>query len=404
MRLLLVEDKDSFRRLLVQALQGSTWEVRAVGDPLEALDLLQRDPFDVLVTDLRLPSLSGLELLKRARRLRPALRVLLMSAFGEPRDIVEAVRWGADDFLPKPFDLDHFLAVLERLGALVEAPPPDPREPWVAQSPALRELEEGLSRAATLDLPVLFTGEPGSGRSRAARRLHTLRHPHAPFLPLGAEALGPEGPEPRTLALLQGGSLHISDLEALPPTHIPGLLRALEQGGIHWMAGVRDPASLPERLRERLGVLTFPVPPLARRREDIIPLFRALLAFRARQLGRPVPLVDRAVEVALLGRAWPGQVRELAWCLDQALQATQGMRLAALPLAESPSLVLPCPGTGSLAARLEAVRLGAEAEILGRTLRDQGFDLPATAQALGLTPRALAQRLREHRIPIEDEA
>ena len=135
MDLLLVEDKDSFRRLLTQALEGSVWTVRAVADPQEALRILESQPFEVLVTDLRLPGMSGLELIRRAKRLHPGLRVVLMSAFGEPKDIVEAMRLGADDFLPKPFDLDAFTAVLERLRALVGAPPPDPAEPWIAHSP-----------------------------------------------------------------------------------------------------------------------------------------------------------------------------------------------------------------------------------------------------------------------------
>ena len=136
MDLLLVEDKDSFRRLLTQALEGSAWSVRAVADPRGALQALEAGPFHVMVTDLRLPGMSGLELIRRARQLQPGLRVVLMSAFGEPRDIVEAMRLGADDFLPKPFDLDAFLALLDRLRALVGAPPPDPAEPWVAHSPA----------------------------------------------------------------------------------------------------------------------------------------------------------------------------------------------------------------------------------------------------------------------------
>ena len=197
MRLLLVEDKDSFRRLLVQALAppqdrsdapldalaaaaSGAWEVTAVGDPASALQALDAAPYGILVTDLRLPGMSGLELLKAAKRRHPALRAVLMSAFGEPRDIVEAMRWGADDFLPKPFDLDRFAAVLERLRALAEAPPPDPREPWVVHSPAMRALDQALAKAADTAFPVLFHGEPGAGKARAARRLHVLRHPRRP--------------------------------------------------------------------------------------------------------------------------------------------------------------------------------------------------------------------------------
>ena len=183
MRLILVEDKDSFRKLLVQALKGSPWNLKVTGDPLEALSWIEGDGAEVLVTDLRLPGISGLELIRCAKRAQPGLRVVLMSAFGEPKDIVEAMRLGAEDFLPKPFDMDIFLALMDRLRALVGAPPPDPREPWVALSPAMRALDSSLRAAADSDAPALFTGPRGAGKARAARRLHALRQPRGNTAP-----------------------------------------------------------------------------------------------------------------------------------------------------------------------------------------------------------------------------
>ena len=125
MDLLLVEDKDSFRNLLADALKDSVWQVTAVADPEEALKVLGAQSIDVLITDLRLPHFSGLDLIRQAKRKFPGLRAVLMSAYGEPKDIVEAMRLGADDFLPKPFHLETFLALLDHLRILVGAPPPD---------------------------------------------------------------------------------------------------------------------------------------------------------------------------------------------------------------------------------------------------------------------------------------
>ncbi len=332
MRLLLVEDKDSFRRLLVQAL-GDAWEVTAVGDPAAALAALAAAPFEILVTDLRLPGMSGLELLKAAKRRHPALRAVLMSAFGEPRDIVEAMRWGADDFLPKPFDLDQFEAVLERTRALAEAPPPDPREPWIVHSPAMRELDLGLAKAADTGFAVLFQGEPGTGKGRAARRLHALRHPQAPYLCLSAPSLPADGPEPR-LARLQGGSVYVPELEELAPGGWGALVRAMDSElgrGIHWLGSCREQNALPEPLRERMGVIVFSLPPLRERREDILPMFRAFLDARARQDGRPVPMLERGVEKQLLQSDWPGNLGQLAWAVGHAWRATTGPVLAPLP-------------------------------------------------------------------------
>ncbi len=409
MRLLIVEDKDSFRRLLVQALADSPWEVVAVGNPAEAFETLQQGSFEAMVTDLRLPEFSGLELLKRAKRIQPGLRVVLMSAFGEPKDIVEAMRSGADDFLAKPFDLDLFHDVLERIRALVGAPPPDPREPWIAQSLVFRELEGNLAKAAESDANVLFIGERGVGKARAARRLHSLRHAGAPFLSLSASSIEPEGIGPLRLELIRGGSLFLADLETLPPGSEAGLLRAMETSVglcIHWMASARDLDSLSAPLRDRLGVLCFSLPPLRERREDILPLFRLFLETGARSEGRPVPFVDRVAERDLAKRDWRGNARELAWCVSQAFRTQEGAVLGPLPhvapgIQEAP-LCLPWPAPDTLETMQAQVENAAEEQLLRRALQRGGHDLGQTAASLGISIRTLAQRLREHQISLED--
>ena len=406
MDLLLVEDKDSFRRLLTQALAGSVWAVQAVADPQEALRALEARPFQVLVTDLRLPGMSGLELIRRARHLHPGLRVVLMSAFGEPRDIVEAMRLGADDFLPKPFDLEAFLALLDRLRALVGAPPPDPAEPWVAHSPAMQVLEAALRRAAATDLPVLFRGERGSGRERCARRLHTLRRPAAPYLSLPAATLGPDGPDPRMLQLLEGGSLYLGGLEHLSAGAVAPLARAMDaSSGLAWMGGVDAEAGLAPAVAQRLGTLELRVPPLRERREDLLALARLMMERAGRREGRAVPWMERSAERQLLDHAWPGNVRELEMLVGRTLLFAEGHAIRAFPdlgRGEGAPLCLPWPEGAPLEAMLKAVARSAEAPLLGRALSEGGGDLARVAESLGLSPRTLAQRLRDHGIPLED--
>ena len=402
MRLLLVEDKESFRRLLVQALAGSPWEVLAVGDPREALEALARSPFEVLVTDLRLPGFSGIELLRRAKRMHPGIRIVLMSAFGEPKDIVEAMRCGADEFLPKPFDLDHFHAVLEHLLAMVEAPPPDPREPWIAHSPAMKDLDRALVKAADSRAPALFLGEKGVGKLRAARRLHAIGNPQGPFMSTSAAGL----PDARHLRLLAHGSVCLTDLEGLPAGRIQALAETLErEQDIRWMGSARSLQEVPEALQWKLGVLCFHLPPLRDRKEDVLPLFRSFLEAAARQDGRPCPLVERAVERDLLQRAWPGNIRELAWCVSQALRATHGAILAPLPVpggAPEATLCIPLPEPAPLEVMLSELARAAEPALLRRALASCGRDPAAAAASLGLTPRAFAQRLRDCRIPLDE--
>ena len=407
MDLLLVEDKDSFRRLLTQALEGSAWSVRAVADPQEALRALEAAPSHVLVTDLRLPGMSGLELIRRARQLHPTLRVVLMSAFGEPRDIVEAMRLGAEDFLPKPFDLDVFLALLDRLRALVGAPPPDPAEPWIAHSAPMQALDQALRRAAGTGLPVLFVGERGAGKGRSARRLHTLRHPGSPYLSLDTATLGPEGPDPGILQLVQGGSLYLAGLEHLAPEAAAPLARTIDKvgSGFHWMAGLDAGARLAPELAQRLGSLELRVPPLRERREDLLALAKAILERHARLEGRPAPWLERSAERQLLDHAWPGNVRELEALLGRTLGLLDGPVIRAFPdlaLGCSELLSLPWPERGPLDAMVRAASRSAEAQLLRRALAQADGDLPRAAELLGLTLRSLAQRLRDQGIPLED--
>lgn len=409
MDLLLVEDKDSFRRLLTQALAGSVWTVQAVADPKAALAALETAPFQVLVTDLRLPGMSGLELIRRARRLQPGLRVVLMSAFGEPKDIVEAMRLGADDFLPKPFDLDAFLALLDRLRALVGAPPPDPAEPWVIHSPVMQQLDSRLRQAADTTLPVLFRGERGSGRERCARRLHTLRHASAPYLSLAAATLGPEGPDPGVLQLVEGGTLFLAGLEHLSAPAAAALARAMEAGpGLHlsWLGGVDPESQLAPEVAQRLGALELRLPPLRERREDILPLARLLLERAARRDGRPVPWLERAAEKQLLDYAWPGHVRELEVLVGRTLLGAEGHAIRSFPdlgLGLAAPLSVPWPPAGSLEGMLKTALHALEAQVLRRALAEAGGDLPRAAAALEVTARTLGQRLRDHAIPLEDD-
>ncbi|MBI3130576.1 MAG: sigma-54-dependent Fis family transcriptional regulator [Acidobacteria bacterium] len=402
MRLLLVEDKDSFRRLLEQALVGSPFEVVALGDPLEALRALEAGPFDLLATDLRLPGLTGLELIHRAKRLQPGLRVVLMSAFAEARDIVEAMQAGADDFLPKPFELGAFLALLDRLRALASAPPPSPQEPWVAASPALKELDAALRKASEATVPVLFLGPRGAGKGRAARRLHVLRHPKAPYLSLASEALGPEGVPDSQRRLVAGGSLFLQGLDLAGVEAGEAIIRQMEEPGLRWMAGaIGAPGA---RLRERFGVLELRVPGLRERREDILPLFRLCLERACQREGRLSPQLDRASERELLEHPWPGNLRELEALALRTARFHRGPVIRGfrdLGLAEQDPLILGWPGEGSLETMEKEILRQAEERLLRRALERSGGDLPKAAEALELTVRVLGQRLRDHGIPIE---
>jgi DNA-binding NtrC family response regulator len=171
-----------------------------------------------------------------------------------------------------------------------------------------------------------------------------------------------------------------------------------------WMAGIDQGGSLPRELAERLGTLELGVPPLRERREDLLALARLMLERAARREGCPVPWLERAAEKQLLEYPWPGNVRELEMLLGRTLLFTRGLAIRSFPdlsLGEAAPLCLPWPQHGELEAMQKAVARSAEAQLLQRSLAEAQGDLPRAAGALGLTLRTLAQRLRDHGIPLE---
>jgi DNA-binding NtrC family response regulator len=274
----------------------------------------------------------------------------------------------------------------------------------------MQALDAALRQAAASGLPVVFRGERGSGRERCARRLHTLRHPAAPYLSLPAATLGAGGPDPRTLQLLEGGSLFLGGLEHLAPAAAAPLARAMDSEPgrrLAWMGGVDVGGVLAPDIAQRLGSLELQVPPLRGRREDLLTLTHLLLDRAARREGRPSPWLERTAERQLLGHGWPGNVRELEVLAGRTLLFTEGHAIRTFPdlgLGLGTPLCLPWPEPGGLDAMLKAVARSAEAQLLLRALAVAAGDLPRTAENLGLTVRTLAQRLRDHGIPLEDRS
>lgn len=406
MRLLLVEDKDSFRRVLMKALDGSGWDVYEATDPASALEILETNPVEVLVTDLRLPNFSGLELLKRAKRSNPSMRAILMSAFGEPKDIVEALHSGADDFLSKPFDLDFFLERLEKLRVLFLSPPPNEREPWVIASSSMQAVENDLRTLSETTQPVLFTGQAGTGRSRSARRLHTLRHPAASFHSWFARDIVPESLSDAFLRDHVGGSLLLKDLEQLPTAMLPPLQSCIEHHpNLFWMGTCKESSSLPEPLRSHIGVLCVTLTPLSERRDDILPIFHRYLTEICNRDGRLAPIVDRAAEKELQMRDWQGNVAELVWVASEAIRLCPGGLLKKLPVGFPQgihSMVLPRPASDKLEKMLQNITNSAERYFLEEALKDADGDLAKASEQLGMTTKNYIHKLKDYGISLKD--
>jgi DNA-binding NtrC family response regulator len=362
-RLLIVDDQPDFAkglvRLLAPKLPGVA--VSCVLSAEAALADLAGSPCDVMVTDLRMPGLSGLDLLPRALALQPALGVVLLTAHGDIDSAVVALKAGAYDFLTKPVESDHLARViakgLERAGLLREnrrlraaVAACGAQAGMLGASPAMGQVKQTIAAVAASDYTVLVRGESGTGKELAARAIHTLsRRAGGPFLSVNCPAIpdqileselfghvrgaftGAERDRRGLFVAASGGILVLDEIGDIPMSVQTKLLRVLQEREVRPVGSsksipvdVRILAStnqdleakihdktFREDLYYRLNVLTVRLPPLRERREDIPLLATAFLERACREMGLGDKEFSPEALAGLTGRDWPGNVREL---------------------------------------------------------------------------------------------
>ena len=381
-RILLVEDRDSLRRMLERALSGEGYQVDTAADGGEGIARIESGPYDLVLTDLKLPTASGLEVLAAAGAAQPDTPVVVLTGYGTVTAAVEAMKLGAYDFLEKPVEIDD----LFRLAAAVIGRRPDaefclapPGVPPIAgRHPRMRAAARLLERVAPTDSTVLLTGETGTGKELFARALHALSPRHrGPFVAVNCAALpepllenelfghekgaftGADRRQAGRFELADGGTLLLDEIGELPAAVQAKVLRALEErtyervgSGRTLKADVRLVAatnrdlgamaaagSFRSDLFYRLNVFPIELPPLRERSADVEVLAPHLLAGIAERHGMAAPrLTSDALEL-LAAQPWPGNVRELANALERALILAEGgiLRAADLrPLVQPP--------------------------------------------------------------------
>ena len=427
-RILVVAARASLRRMHERALADEGHAVATADDlPAARERLAAGEPLDLVLTDLKLPSGTGLEVLAESRRLRPQTPVVVLTAFGTVSSAVEAMKLGATDFLEKPVDLEALYALVRSLGppATGAAPPPEAFEapgapPIVGAHPRLRAALRLLERVAPTDSTVLLTGESGTGKELFARALHALSpRARGPFVAVNCAAI------PETLVetelfghekgaftgagrrragrfeLADGGTLFLDEIGELPLAVQAKVLRVLDDRTFEPVGGqstrtadVRVVAAtnrdLPEMvaagqfradLRFRLDIFPIALPSLAERASDVPLLARRLVAQIAeRHRVAPPELADDAL-ARLAAERWPGNVRQLANTLERAVVLHAGERLGAAAVEE---LLAPGPGATDEAGRVRAALAAA------------GGDRRRAAASLGVSVRTLLRKIREH--------
>ncbi len=445
-RLLVVDDEAPVVEYLVEQLRGRGYEVDGLYSASDALEAVRQSAYDLVISDIEMPELRGIELLHAIQQLRADQLVLLITAFGSVDVAMQAVRAGACDFLAKPFPIEALVLAVERalrervlrreVIRLRRAQPFGASGALVARSVAMQHAIAMAQRAARSDTTVLLTGETGTGKDSLARFIHAESARHArPFVAVNCGAL----PAPLAEAELfgvrrgaftdaresrsgmfvaaNGGTLFLDEVGDLPLDVQVKLLQALESGRVRPLGGTSEVIAnarvlaatnrpLELLLREgrfrpdlyyRLNVIRIELPALRERREDIVPLVDLFLA---RAIGSgPVLGVSAAALRRLLAHDWPGNVRELANVIARAVALCdhdvilpEDLGLDAPGVLTNPrsSTVSDASGEGTPNQRLETVELAH----IRRVLAAHDGNKAAAARSLGINRRTLDRKLR----------
>ncbi|MDJ1156661.1 sigma-54 dependent transcriptional regulator [Chelatococcus sp. SYSU_G07232] len=432
-RVAFVDDDEDLRRANVQSLELAGFEALPFAGAEEALATVGADFPGIVVSDIRMPRMDGLQLFARLKTVDPDLPVILVTGHGDIAMAVEAMREGVYDFVAKPYAAERLVAsvrralekrelVLEnrRLRRAVERAAED--LPLIGDTPAMERLRHTIRHIADADVDVLVEGETGTGKEVVAGQLHRLsRRRDRPFVAVNCGAL-PEsvieselfGHEPGAFTGAQrkrigriehadGGTLFLDEIESMPASLQVRLLRVLEAREVTPLGtnevrpvdlrvvaatkvDLGDPArraDFREDLFYRLNVVTIRIPPLRERRADVPLLFAHFLTRAAERFRSEPPAVTEAVRRRLLEHDWPGNVRELAHFAER----------VALGLAEDGPAARAAAGT-SLPQRIEAY----EAELIREALAANGGDVRSTIEALGIPRKTFYDKLARHGI------
>jgi two-component system response regulator AtoC len=437
MKILVADDEKNIREALVKWLNTSGFEATGVENGLAAQRLLQEEAFGAVVTDLKMPGLDGLQLLAWCRSEGPDVPFVMISAHGEIKDAVEAMRRGARDYLVKPFDPAELEVRLKaaldahRDGRIARSLRPSPAGASdIAPSASWAKIEALVAKAAPTNALMLITGESGTGKEVLARRIHELStRSGGPFVAINigglpeslleSELFGYEkgaftGADRRKNGLFElagGGTLFLDEIGELPLALQVKLLRVLQDRKIQRLGGTvpipvesrllaatnRDLAvevkagRFREDLFYRLNVVPVALPPLRERTDDLPWLCRRLLAKLAPAMGRSAPDLTPGALKRLAAYPFPGNVRELENLLERTLIFSEGDVISEADLA-LPAVAPLEPAAATRTGTLQELELMAIKDSL---LRWEGNQTRA-AEELGITRRTLFTKIKDY--------
>jgi two-component system response regulator AtoC len=438
-RFLIVDDEEHIREILQATLEPMALSLHAAGSAEEALDLVREENLDVVVCDVQMPGMSGLDFLNKVKSEHPAVKFLMITAHGTLDTAVQALRYGASDFLTKPFENESVRQIVRRLllekgnsGGTEQAPskatPNVPRsvlEGIVGKSPAFTACLEKARKAAAADSTVLLCGESGTGKEVLARAIHNLsRRADKPFIAVNCGAIpenlleselfghekgaftGAIAAKPGKFSLSDGGTIFLDEIGEMPVLMQVKLLRVIQERMIEPVGSTRSQKvdfrliaatnrNLKEEIKQgrfredlyyRLNIIPIDLPPLRDREGDILMLARNFLAYFNDRYGCAYALSPEN-ERELLAYRWPGNVRELANAMERAVVLASGPSLAfAFETADAPS---------AQKSDIKEKKQAVEKEEILKALERNRWNKTQTAEALGISRRSLLYKIKE---------
>ncbi len=455
---LIVDDELNIRRVLAAMLKREGYEVTAAADGEQALLVLHKTPVHVVVTDLVMPRLGGLELLKRVSADFPDVPVIVITAHGSVDTAVAALKSGAFDYITKPFEQDELKKVIAKAARAhdlerqnVHGPSGEgEKPPLVGQSPAMKATYEIIAKVADSPSTVLITGESGTGKELVAQALHRgSSRRDKPLIKVNCAAIpkdlveselfgyekgaftGAVGSKPGRFELADGGTLFLDEIGEVPVEMQVKLLRALQESEFERVGGIktirvdvrliaatnRDLKQLiaDGRFREdlfyRLNVVPISLSALRERKEDIPLLVQHFIEKYDKRLGKKVERVEDEGLQLLLGYSWPGNIRELENLMERSVLFAEGPTILASSLPDSlqeraPGSAVPIAAVGPLgaiaapsgASMKEIVRHAQaelERELITRALEETSGNVTRAAKRLQISRKSLQIKMKE---------
>jgi two-component system response regulator AtoC len=447
-KILIVDDEKLVRDFLQETLKRKNYDVQSVDSGQKAFQALREKQFDLVITDMKMPDYSGLDVLKKTKELSPGTIVVIITAYGSVENAVEAMKLGAFNYLIKPFTPDTIEAVLEKaqehlslvdenayLRQQISGNSPRGAPTVIAESEVMRAILRDAERMAQSNANVLITGESGTGKEVIAHLIHHYSpRANRPFIKVNCAAI-PEtlieseffGHEKGAFTgaatmhrgrfeLANGGSLLLDEITEVPLGLQAKLLRAIQEQEFERVGGSKpikvdvriistsnrsmqetfEKNKLREDLYYRLNVMPIFLPPLRERKDDILPLADFILLKLCQDNHKEKITLSKEARERIYAYAWPGNVRELANILERAVVLNTSGTIAAEHLHIVP---VPLPPGGFPFSSNEGMTLQElEKKLIIETLQKMNNNRTKTAEKLGISVRTLRNKLQEYNL------